>query len=61
MVLERNKNDEVSRCAVKNKNCPPVARLKWLQNTNQIGNYSEEEHNPNETNNNDLDELENLL
>ena len=61
MVLDRGDTNRVSRNAANNINCPPAVKLKWLQNTNQIGQYSEEEHNPNKTNNDDLDELENLL
>jgi hypothetical protein len=61
MVLERGDDDGVSKMAAENPNCPPEAKWKWLIDTNQIGQYSDNEHNPNETNNDDLDELENLL
>jgi hypothetical protein len=61
MVLERNKDDQVSKNAVHNPNCSPSARLKWLQNTNLIGQNREEDYNPNKTDYSDLDELENLL
>ena len=35
----------LSQHAAKNPNCPPDAKLKWLKETNQIGQYSEEDFN----------------
>ena len=61
-VLKRGNDDEVSRYAASNQNCPPKARLEWYEATGQLTKYDPEkfelEHNEEDK---DLDELRKLM
>ena len=43
-ILKRNNNDVVSGYAAEYPNCPPLARIRWMQNTGKIAKEDPKKH-----------------